>query len=372
MILRGRVPGKPGLWDIGLSGDFIETVTCADPGYRETGTEWITPGLFDLQVNGIGGVNFANPGASIGDLARADELLAKRGISRYCPTIITRGGEDALAILSAFRSAREAGAIPRAWGIHLEGPYISAEDGYRGVHSRQFVRDPLWSEMESFQTSAGGMIRIVTLAPEREGAEPFIRRAVEAGIVVSIGHTNASGEQIGRAVAAGARMSTHLFNACAQLIDRHANVLYAQLAEDSLFGCFIADFRHVPREALRIALRAKGHDRSILVSDLAHLSGLPDGEYEMEGNRVELRDHGIWVKGSRMLSGAARALDEDVALLAGEDEPGIERALLLASANPAAAVGEGSWALLAPGRRGPIAVFSWDGRHLALRERIGF
>ena len=181
------------------------------------------------------------------------------------------------------------------------------------------------------------------------------------GIRVAMGHTAAGTAETSRAADAGLTLCTHVFNGCAQLVDRHANVLYAQLAEDRLWACFIADGHHVPRAALRVGLRAKGWRSSILVSDISRFSGLPDGEYEMEGRQVEKRDGGIFVKSSPLLSGAARTLDEDVALLARESEPGIERCLLMASAHPATALGEPGWADIAPGRRGALVAFAWDG-----------
>jgi N-acetylglucosamine-6-phosphate deacetylase len=156
------------------------------------------------------------------------------------------------------------------------------------------------------------------------------------------------------------------------MVGRHSNVIYSQLAEDSLCACFISDGHHVPFPTLRIGIRAKGAHRSILVSDIAHLSGLADGDHEMEGNRVEMHDGGIWVKGSWQLSGAARTLEQDVELLGRQQEPGIEMALLMATRNPAAVMGDPEWAEIRAGREGPIAVFSWDGSHLSLENRVGF
>jgi N-acetylglucosamine-6-phosphate deacetylase len=350
----------------------IARVSCEDPSDRSRRCPWITPGLFDLQVNGIAGTNFADPDVSAETLAAADGRIRARGISRYCPTVITRDRAATVSILSRLGSAMRAGAMPGAWGIHLEGPWISAEDGYRGVHQGRLVRLPDRDEFRELERAAGGAIRIVTLAPELPGAEELIREIAGAGITVSLGHTRASTAEVEAAVRAGARMSTHLFNGCAQLVDRHSNTIYAQLACDGLYACFIADGHHVPGPALRVGLRAKGPGRSILVSDVAHLSGLPDGEYGMEANRVVVRDGGIWVKGEPLLSGAARTLDEDVALLAAEPWCGIERALLMASAVPAEATRCRAWAELAPGRTGPLALFEWDGRGLRLAERAGF
>lgn len=378
MTVSGRIAGRPGLWTLAIEENGpggpprIASLACEDPGFRGQHGRWITPGLFDLQVNGIAGTSFTDPTVSPGKLAEADALLRGHGISRYCPTVITRDRETTLAILRRLADAMASNAMPGAWGIHLEGPYISSEDGYRGVHRRQFVRDPDWEEFAAFQEASGGRLRIVTLAPELPGAEQFITRAAAAGVVVSMGHSRASAEQIARGIRAGLRMSTHLFNGCAQLIDRHANPIYGQLAADKLVACFIADGHHIPKAALRIGLRAKGPGRAVLVSDLAHLSGLPDGDYEMEGHQVQLRDGGIWVTGSPLLSGAARTLEQDVELLARGEEPGIEQALLMASAAPAAAVGDRAWAELAAGRSGPLGVFSWDGELLSLVARAGF
>ena len=366
MILRGRIPGRPGLWEVCWEEGAIASLRCVDPSHADERGTWITPGLFDLQVNGIAGIDCADPGVTVEQLAEADRLLSKKGVSRWLPTIVTRDAATIEAILARFAEAHSRGAVPGVAGIHVEGPYISSVDGYRGVHQLRFVRDPDPAELERFQRISGGLIRLVTIAPERPGAETFIRAAVRLGIRVAMGHTAATAAETARAADAGLTLCTHLFNGCAQLVDRHANVLYAQLAEDRLWGCFIADGHHVPRTALCVGLRAKGWQRSILVSDLSSLSGLPDGGYEMEGRQVEKRDGGIFVKASPLLAGAARTLDEDVALLARESEPGIERSLLMASAHPAAALGEPGWADIAPGRRGPLVAFSWDGRTLTL------
>jgi N-acetylglucosamine-6-phosphate deacetylase len=364
MIVRGRIPGRPGLWEVSFEGDAVSSSACIDPGYAEERCAWITPGLFDLQVNGIRGIDFTDPGITVTRLAEADEHLRAKGVSRWLATLITRDAGTTDAVLARFAEARDRGAIPGAAGIHVEGPYISPEDGYRGVHQRRYVRDPDPAELARFQRTAAGFIRLVTIAPERPGAGDFIRAAVAMGIRVAMGHTGATTAETARAADAGLTLCTHLFNGCVQLVDRHANVIYAQLAEDRLWGCFIADGHHVPMPTLRVGLRAKGWQRSILVSDISRFAGLPDGTYEMENRQVEKRNGGIFVKASPLLSGAARTLDEDVALLGRESEPGIERCLLMATAHPAAALGEPGWAEIAAGRQGPLVVFAWDGRDL--------
>jgi len=372
MTVQGRIPGRQGLWELAYAEETVGSLSCTDPSFAEDRCRWITPGLFDLQINGIAGINFTATTLDSEQLERADALIRTGGVSRYCPTIISCSLETARAVLWTFRQAWEEGRLRGAWAIHLEGPWISAEDGFRGVHRREFVREVSLSEWDALQEAAGGRIRVLTLAPERPGALELVKRAVRAGTVVSLGHTAASVDQISEAVGAGARMSTHLFNGCARLLDRHSNVVYSQLSEDALHACFIADGHHVPFATLRLGIRAKGVPRSILVSDLAHLSGLPEGQYEMEGNRVELRDGALHVKGTGLLSGAARTLRQDIELLAREAEPGIESALLMATRSPAAVVGDRPWVDLRPGRRGPVAVFSWDGTQLLLEQRLGF
>jgi len=369
MTVQGRIPGRPGRWELTLEDGVVTSAACVEPGYAEERCAWITPGLFDLQVNGIRGIDFTDPAVTVERLAEADGHLAAKGVTRYLATVITRDAGTLAAVLDRLAEARDRGLVPGAAGVHVEGPFISPENGYRGVHQRRYVRDPDPAELEVLQRAARGAIRLVTIAPERPGAEAFIRAAVAMGIRVAMGHTAASAAETARAADAGLTLCTHVFNGCAQLVDRHANVLYAQLAEDRLWGCFIADGHHVPMPALRVGLRAKGWQRSILVSDISRFSGLPDGLYTMEDRTVEKRDGGVFVQASPLLSGAARTLDEDVALLAREREFGIERCLLMATAHPAAALGEAGWAEVAVGRRGPRVVFSWDGRALSRQAR---
>lgn len=372
MTQRGRIVGREGLWELTLDGDRIVRMESVDPGFRAEKADWILPGLFDLQVNGIQGIDYASGKLTVEEVRKADGLLAAKGISRYCPTVVTRDFDTLLTIMGRFRDAVEEGGVPGFHGIHMEGPYISSQDGYRGVHRKEFARDPDWAEFQRLQEASGSRIRLVTIAPERRGAVDFVRKAAGAGVKVAMGHTAAAADDVAAAVDAGLTLSTHLFNGCAQLVDRHRNTVYAQLSEDRLWACFIGDSHHIPLPTLKIALRAKGPGRSILVSDIATFSGLPDGTYSMEGNAVEVKNGGVFVKGSYLLSGAARTLDEDAEILCRQPEPGIAAVLAMASSNPARAMGIPEWAEIVPGRKGPIAVMSWDGERLRLGKRIGF
>ncbi|MGB4726835.1 MAG: hypothetical protein WBH86_05490, partial [Thermogutta sp.] len=183
------------------------------------------------------------------------------------------------------------------------------QDGPRGAHPREHVRPPDWEEFCRLQEAATGLIRLVTLSPEYETSLPFIEKASKEGITVAIGHTAASPEQIRSAVAAGARLSTHLGNGCHLTLPRHPNYLWEQLAADDLYASFIADGFHLPAAFLKVALRAK-RDRAVLVSDLSAMAGLPPGRYSTPLCELEILETGqLVVAGQRaLLAGAAEPI----------------------------------------------------------------
>lgn len=280
---------------------------------------WLSPGFIDLQVNGYGGYDFnlgawTDPGEMQPELAPLFERLARAGTAMLCPTVTTNSHEATVAALARIRQLLEEeprlkAAVP---GIHVEGPYIGSEDGPRGAHPLEHVRDPSWDEFQRFQEAAGGLIRIVTLAPEREGALPFIEKLAEAGVVVAIGHTGASPETIRAAVHAGARMSTHLGNGSHAVVPRHSNYIWEQLASDGLYASIITDGHHLPAAVVKTFVRAKGAERLCLVSDAVSLGGLPPGRYR--GGRYEVLPTGkVVTAGTPYLAGAGHLQDTCVA-----------------------------------------------------------
>jgi N-acetylglucosamine-6-phosphate deacetylase len=201
-------------------------------------------------------------------------------------------------------------------GCHLEGPFISKEDGPRGAHPLQHVRPADWDEFQKLQDAAGGLIRLVTLAAEAEGAVEFIRRAVDAGITIAIGHTAANSDQITAAVDAGARLSTHLGNGAHGQIRRHPNYIWDQLGEPRLMASIITDGHHLPPAVIRTMIAAKGVRNIVITCDASGLAGLPPGEYEMPDKAsVEILDNGaIVLAGQRqLLAGSGSETDACVA-----------------------------------------------------------
>jgi len=250
-------------------------------------------GFVDLQVNGFAGRDFSSPALTYDDVAAVAEALARRGTAAFCPTVVTSPPavyEHVLPILA--RAARDAGLPSRVLGIHLEGPFISPADGAVGAHPRAHVQPASLTALDHLLDLCEGRLRLITLAPEVDGAIELIVRAREAGLAVSIGHTLAGAEQIAQAVRAGATLSTHLGNGCPNQIHRHDNPIWPQLAEAALTAMLITDGHHLPPAVIRAVLAAKGPGRVIVTSDSVSVAGLPPGPYETLGTKVVLEPSG--------------------------------------------------------------------------------
>ncbi|HZZ73056.1 MAG TPA: amidohydrolase family protein [Pirellulales bacterium] len=304
---------------------------------------WLTPGWVDLQVNGYGGVEFSSPDLTVEKVRAVVTQMRAQGAVRFLPTVTTQAAEVILAALRTIATACDTDSFiaRHAVGIHLEGPYISAADGPRGAHRREFCRPPDWSEFEQFQQASGNRIRLVTLSPEYAESIEFIRRAKQAGVVVSIGHTQATGDQIQAAVDAGAALSTHLGNGSHGVLRRHPNYLWDQLAADRLAASFIADGHHLPPEVVQTFVRAKGIERCILVSDLSGMAGLPPGHYQTDLCELDLLADGRLVLAGQdqLLAGASQPLSvgiENVMRFAAVD---FQSAIAMASLHPARLLG---------------------------------
>src|SRR5262245_50754465 len=228
MILHARhfATGRP----IFVSVDD-STITAVDPS-EENPSAWIAPAFFDPQINGCLGIAFGSPSLSAEQVRVVVDECRRHGIGAFLPTLITGGFEALRHGFATLTRAIESDAelARRLPGIHLEGPYLSGEDGPRGAHPKEHIRNPDWDEFQRWQDAAGGRIRMVTVAPERTGALRFIERLTAAGVVVAIGHTAATGQQIRDAAAAGAKTSTHLGNGCHAVLPRHDNYGWEQLA----------------------------------------------------------------------------------------------------------------------------------------------
>jgi glucosamine-6-phosphate deaminase len=274
------------------------------------------PGLMDLQVNGVKGVDFNDAALSILDIEKSVEYLLSLGVTGFLPTLITNEKESILKILYTISKACEQNLLVDSCilGVHLEGPFISPLEGARGAHNPKFIQEPSWELLEEFQKAAKGRIKLLTLAPELEGAIDLIKKCKKSGIHVAIGHSSTSYPKIKQAVEAGALLSTHLGNAVPLSLPRHPNILWDQLAMDELYASLVADGFHLDDSFLKTVIKVKGK-KAFLISDSTLFSGMPPGEYRAYiGDEVVLEENGrLSLKhGKGLLAGASKNLKEGV------------------------------------------------------------
>jgi N-acetylglucosamine-6-phosphate deacetylase len=319
---------------VGIENGRIAEVETAD----EPADLWIAPGLIDVQLNGIGGYDLNDYDVTVEKVKEIVKQLHQGGVTRFCPTIVT-GPKDRM--LHGIRTIADACAsdpmVDKAViGIHVEGPFISEEDGPRGAHNKDWVRDPDKEEFMGWFRAASGRICKVTLAPEKPGAIDLIRMLKSMGIVAAIGHSGATEEQIRSAVDAGASMSTHLGNGAHPYIKRHPNYIWAQLADDRLWAGLIPDGHHLPASALKVMIRVKG-DKAILTSDAVHLAGLPPGRYSTGINSdVILEEDGLLhlAHTRDIMAGAATPLHLGMERAVRSDVCSLEEAIQMTTLNP--------------------------------------
>lgn len=252
-----------------------------------------SPGFVDLQVNGFRGTDFASPDLTAETFASACRALLETGTAAFLPTILTSplsAYERNLPLMAQVLARDEFQG--RLLGIHLEGPFISAQSGARGIHSPEFIRGPDLALLQKLLDWAGGRVQMLTLAAELEGADVLARFAANQGIAVSIGHSLAADEDLARLARAGATALTHLGNGLPNSLPRHVNPIWAGLANDALSAMVIADGHHLPAPVLKTFVRAKGVARTVVVSDASHLAGLPPGRYTTPAGEVVLEESG--------------------------------------------------------------------------------
>jgi N-acetylglucosamine-6-phosphate deacetylase len=357
--ITGRDPSSGNALEVTIVDGRIQAIA---PSSTEE-APWLSPGFIDLQVNGYLGsdVNSDDIGPDV-MLALTRKMLAL-GVTTFLPTIITASEEKIIRALRAIAEARRASrqvahAVPF---VHVEGPFISPQDGPRGAHALEHVRPASPAEFTRWQAACGDLVGMVTVSPHSDAALEFIAALANKGIVVAIGHSHATPAQIHAAADAGATLSTHLGNGLGSPLPRHPNLLWAQLAEDRLDATFIADGHHLPMDTFKSMVRAKGIDRSILVSDAVALGGMPVGMYQAGvGGAVEVTTDGrvIDATGGRFLAGAYRPLGTGIAHAATIDGISLGGAIQMATENPGRFVGRRG--TLQIGAKADLVLFNWN------------
>jgi len=337
LIVRGRLllDGRSADGALVIEGGRIARIVEGPDAERERApTElagaFVAPGFVDLQINGGFGVEVGDAADAIALLARE---LPRTGVTAFLPTLITSPPDLYPRAVAAFGAARGSpGAQPI--GLHLEGPFLSSRAA--GAHDRELIERADWALLDRLLEA--NALSMMTLAPERPGALDAIARLTERGIVASLGHTAASYEEVIRAIDAGARMVTHLYNAMSPLHHRAPGAVGAALTDDRVVVGIVADGVHAHPAAMRLALRAKGARGVALVTDAMSAAGMGPGIYELAGKRVVVDATSARLDDGT-LAGSILTMDEAVRRTVRLGGASPEEALRMASEVPARVLG---------------------------------
>ena len=333
---------------------------------------YVAPGLIDHQVNGYLSHSFVGEDLNTEKIKIITQSFWENGITTFLPTLTSEPNEVLLRNFKILDRILEdehlAQSIP---GFHLEGPYISPVDGFRGAHNQAYIHNPNWLEFDTWNQASGNRIKEVTIAPEQKGALEFIEKCVENNIKVALGHTNASADQIKSAVDLGATISTHLGNGCANLINRHHNPIWPQLAEDKLFASIIVDGFHLTKEEVQSFYKVKGPENTILVSDITRWAGMPPGTYSDFGQEVIVTDDGaIMMPSENVLAGASFLITRGIENIIRFTKCSLAEAIDMATKNPAKALNLNDRGEIAIGKRADLIYFKFDSGKLKILKTI--
>ena len=321
----------------------------------DLGDAVLVPGFLDLHIHGGAGCDVMDEGG----VPVVSRFLARHGVTSYLPTTVTAPIEKTLSALdriaASIEKGDETGARPR--GIHLEGPFLSHRR--RGVHPEKDLLKPSVEMFDRFWEAARGHIRMMTIAPELDGAIEVIAGAASRGVLMSLGHSDASMEASRSGIEAGARHVTHTFNAMRPLDHRAPGILGVALTDARLSADIIADGLHTAPSMVGLFLRAKGQDASVLITDGLSPTGMPDGHYHLGSLEVEVKD-GLCVSNGT-IAGSVLTLDQAVRNVMKFAGWNLQDSVALASLNPARAAGLSDVGILKPGARADFAVLTPHG-----------
>ncbi len=365
LSIKGKSTTGPSVLAIDFDAALLAVDDLLNPGAVE---DFVAPGFIDLQVNGFASTDYNDPAAVHEAIARSIQSMFTTGVTRFLATIITGSEERIVGAIKNLKAARDNFARARMpegealAGLHIEGPHLSPEDGPRGAHPLEHIRPPSIGEFNRWQEAADGTIRLITISPEWDEAPAYISAVVRQGVVASVGHTKATSDQIKAAIDAGATMSTHLGNAAHPTLPKTQNYIWDQLADERLTASFIVDGIHIPQAFLHSAVRAKGLERSVLVTDAVMPAMCEPGPYNLGQVEVELRSNGsVVLRGGDRLAGSALRMDHAIANTVRLASVSLSQAVAMATTN-AARVGRiaGRQRGLAPGEKADLVRFAWN------------
>jgi len=337
----------------------------------DLGDSVIAPGYIDLHIHGSAGFDVMDDSADA--LPAVERLLARHGVTGYYPTTVTAPLDTTLRALGRLADAielrthadktAERRACPL--GIHLEGPFISHTR--KGVHPAAHLLPPRVETFERFWQATRGHVRMMTIAPELEGAAEVIVEAARRGVCVSLGHSDADFDAAERGVAAGARHATHTFNAMRPLDHRDPGILGAVLTDSRLSADIIADGVHLDPAIVKLFAHAKGLEQTVLITDATAATGMPDGRYHLGSLEVEVKDGRCMADGR--LAGSVLTMDRAIRNLSRFAGWSLSHAVAAASRNPARIAGFANKGFLAAGADADFVVLNSAGE--VLRTFVG-
>lgn len=343
---------------------IVEVIARTDAGiplnarHIDFGDSVLAPGLIDIHIHGSAGFDVMQNDE--GGRSRMEEFLARKGVTSYFPTTVAAPLDRTLQALEqmadGIESVRHNSRRAQPLGIHLEGPFLS--HAKRGVHLPEHLMRPSIAALDKFWQAARGRIRVMTIAPELEGAEEMIAEASQRGICVSVGHSDADLPTTQAGIAAGARHATHTFNAMRPLDHRAPGILGEVLSNPNLTADIIADGIHVHPAIVRLFLEAK-QERAVLITDASAAAGMPDGTYMLGPLKVEVKEGKCEREGT--LAGSVLTLDRAVRNVMSFGNWTLQKALRAASLNPATVVEESNKGVIRQGADADLAVLSFDG-----------
>ena len=323
----------------------------------------LAPGFVDIHMHGGAGLDVMR--ASTAELPHLNKFLTRHGVTGYFPTTVAAPLDQTCAALGRLADAIEAApasgndnaAQAQPLGIHLEGPFLSHKR--RGVHPPEYLVEPTLAIFERLWQAARGQVRMMTIAPELPGALEVIAEAARRKVCVSIGHSNAELDAARAGVCAGARHATHTFNAMRPLDHRDPGILAEVLTDSQLTADIIADGIHVAPEVVQLFLKAKGIERSVLITDATAAAGMPDGTYQLGPLQVEVKDGKCTADGK--LAGSVLTMDRAVRNVMQFAGWSLQDAVRAATLNPARATGLPQHGKLVPGAEANLVVLSPNG-----------
>ena len=375
MLLNGKLPEDDRRITLHIEGNKIAQIEPFQPGPVGIGVGsdlFISTGFFDPQVNGFAGIDFNDHDLMPGDVHRAAQAISATGVTSFFPTLITASFERLVHQLKILKKAMEEDPLVSniCKGIHLEGPFISSKEGPRGIHRSQFIRSPQWDEFERLQEACGGRIKLITLAPEMEGALEFIEKVVSKGVVISIGHTAASEDILEDGWNAGARLSTHLGNGMGSPLNRYRNPFQKQLSMDGLMASIITDGIHLPDYVIKNIVRAKRPERIMLCTDAISAAAQPPGRYRLADFELEAEGNGgARLAGTDILAGSTLSIPKAIANVIKFSGISLETAIKMGTENGRKLFPEMIGAI-SPGQPADLVLFRWNGELMIERTLL--